>query len=441
MIDKRRYRRLNLIDEEGGIEGPVIYWMSRDQRMADNWALIFAQEKALERQVPLTVLFCLQSKYLGASDKHFNFMLEGLSEVAKSLKSKNISFRLLFGDPEKEIVSFATQENVSVLVTDFSPLRLGRHWRDTVAKFLKVPFYEVDSHNIIPPWEVSDKEEYAAFTIRPKIHKRLSAFLTKFPAIKNHPYGNSASDSVPVRNGILYSWIKSGSNHASKVLEGFIHTKGKAYDTNRNDPTKNAQSNLSPYLHFGQISSQRIALEIEKRLPSGNNKKSYLEELIVRRELAENFCFYNKNYDSFEGFPNWAQKTLKNHENDKRSFVYTHRDFEHAKTHDPLWNAAQIEMVKKGKMHGYMRMYWAKKILEWSKNAIEAVEIAIYLNDSYELDGRDPNGYAGVAWSIGGVHDRPFFERPIYGLVRPMSYAGMKKKFKIEDYIEYANKL
>jgi deoxyribodipyrimidine photo-lyase len=211
------------------------------------------------------------------------------------------------------------------------------------------------------------------------------------------------------------------------------------YDERRNDPGANAQSGLSPYLHFGQISAQRVALEAEKydrHLPS---QESFLEELIVRRELSDNFCYYNDRYDSFDGFPDWARKTLNDHRSDPREHLYVLEILEAAGTHDPLWNAAQKEMVTGGKMAGYMRMYWAKKILQWSISPETALTDAIYLNDRYSLDGNDPNGYTGVAWSIGGVHDRPWFEREIFGKVRYMSQAGCRRKFNVERYIAGVN--
>lgn len=170
-------------------------------------------------------------------------------------------------------------------------------------------------------------------------------------------------------------------------------------------------------------------------------KRAFLEELIIRRELSDNFCFYNEDYDNFKGFPEWAKKTLQKHKNDKREYLYSAIEFERALTHDELWNAAQMEIVRKGKMHGYMRMYWAKKILEWSESPEKAMEIAIYLNDRYGLDGRDPNGYTGIAWSIGGVHDRAWNERKIFGKIRYMSHGGCKSKFDVEKYIEQIKKI
>jgi deoxyribodipyrimidine photo-lyase len=232
------------------------------------------------------------------------------------------------------------------------------------------------------------------------------------------------------------SWAQPGERAAKKHLNEFIDQGLVLYDSDRNNPVKNGQSGLSFYLHFGQISAQRVAL---MALSGMTDSSPFLEELVVRRELADNFCYYNPHYDSVQGFPNWARETLRQHENDPREYLYSIKELEEAKTHDELWNAAQTEMVCRGKMHGYMRMYWAKKILEWTSSPAEAMKIAIYLNDRYELDGRDPNGYTGIAWSIGGVHDRAWKERPIFGKVRYMSYNGAKTKFNIKAYIEKIN--
>jgi deoxyribodipyrimidine photo-lyase len=273
----------------------------------------------------------------------------------------------------------------------------------------------------------------------------LPEFLEEFPKIKDHPHNwkdteidwEGALKSLKVDNKVSeIDWIKPGEKEAKKALRNFIENKLSSYSKNRNDPNKDAQSDLSPYLHFGQISSQRVALEVKKSKAKKEVKEGFLEELIVRKELSDNFCFYNQNYDTFSGFPDWAKKTLNKHREDKGEYIYTLEQFEKAETHDDLWNAAQMEMIKKGKMHGYMRMYWAKKILEWSKSPEKGLEISIHLNDKYELDGRDPNGYVGCVWSIGGVHDRAWKERKVFGKIRYMSYNGCKRKFDVEEYIE-----
>ncbi len=314
-----------------------------------------------------------------------------------------------------------------------------------------LPLYEVDAHNIVPCWAASPKQEFAAYTIRPKIKRALPEFLEEFPKLKKHPV--SWQGKIPKNNwtGIQKTlkvssipeadWIKPGEKHALNTLKIFIEKKLPSYATKRNDPVADGQSNLSPYLHFGQISAQRVALEVENASVDKASRDTFLEELIVRRELADNFCFYTPQYDKFEGFPAWARKTLNAHRKDRRAYSYTLQQFEYAKTHDELWNAAQTEMVKRGKMHGYMRMYWAKKILEWTGSPEKAMEIAIYLNDLYGLDGRDPNGYTGIAWSIGGVHDRAWNERPIFGKIRYMSYNGCKSKFDVKRYIQHIHSL
>lgn len=428
-----RSRKLNNFEYS---KGDIIYWMSRDQRVNDNWSLLFAQDLAKKYNVNLKVIFCLVPKFLGATLRQYDFMLKGLEQVSKSLEEKNIKFDLLVGDPVKKIPEYVKKEGV--LITDFDPLKIKIKWKSSIKNKIKIPFYEVDSHNIIPCWIASNKQEFAAYTIRPKINNLLDIFLTKFPKVKKQKINvkniigwNKIKKKLELENIDPIIWLKPGEFQAKLVLKKF-EKKINSYSKFRNDPLKDATSNLSPYLHFGQICSQTIALKIKN--------KEFLEELIVRKELADNFCYYNKNYDKFIGFPKWAQKTLNEHKTDKREYTYTKIQFEKALTHDKLWNAAQMQMIKTGKMHGYMRMYWAKKILEWTKTPKQALKIAIYLNDKYEIDGRDPNGYTGIAWSIGGVHDRAFAKREIFGKIRYMNYNGIKSKFNIKEYIKKINK-
>jgi len=431
-------------------KGVVVYWMSREQRARDNWAFVYAQEVALEQQCPLMVVFCLVDDFLGATMRQYGFMLKGLEKVDQDLREKQIPFCLITGDPEKEIPKFLQRNKAGALVTDFDPLRIKRRWKRSVARDINIPFYEIDAHNIVPCWEASGKQEFGAYTIRPKINRLIPEYVKSIPGLKRHPFGikkycrndfqKIAKRLTIARDVTEVPWLKPGENEARKVLKNFISRKLCDYGTQRNDPTLDGQSHISPYLHFGQISAQKVALEVIRSHASQPVKDAFLEELIVRRELSDNFCLYNKNYDNPEGFPDWAQKTLKVHARDKRAYTYTLKQCERAQTHDDLWNAAQTEMVATGKMHGYMRMYWAKKILEWSKTPAEAMKIAIYLNDTYELDGRDPNGYAGIAWSMGGVHDRAWGERPIFGKIRYMSYNGCRSKFDVAKYIRVKGK-
>jgi deoxyribodipyrimidine photo-lyase len=424
--------------------GPVIYWMSRDQRAEDNWALLYAQQEALRRRAALAVVFCLVPSFLDATDRHFAFMLQGLAETAQTLAGVAIPCFCLKGEPGKTLPDFVAASKAALLITDFDPLRIKAGWCRQVAKAVDCLFVEVDAHNIVPCRFVSDKQEFAARTIRPKIHKQLQRFLVDLPRLRKHPFGwvggkqptngSAVFGESGMPGAVSSGWaLSSGAKAADACLHGFLSGKLAVYDTARNDPNQDGQSNLSPYLHFGQISAQRVALEVKRA--GGEGTAAFIEELIVRRELSDNYCLHNPDYDKSRGFADWAGKTLAEHAEDKREHRYTAEQFESAKTHDPLWNAAQMEMVKTGKMHGYLRMYWGKKILEWTPSVEEAMEIALRLNNTYELDGRDPNGYAGVAWCIGGVHDRAWPSHPVFGKIRYMNANGCRRKFDVEAYI------
>lgn len=450
--------RVRVLHEPKGKEGRkatgVVYWMSRDQRANDNWALLYAQQLAVKSGVPLAVAFCLLPSFKGASIRHFGFMVRGLTEVEKNLNSRGIPMLLLKGLPQDELPKALKTYGASHLVCDFSPLRIGRKWREEVAEATNAFVYEVDAHNLVPLWEVSPKQEYAARTIRPKIHKQVPKYLHEFPALRDHSKrngGNKWSPAIPevnwdsvwsyVREHVDDSvpeldWLKPGEKEGRRMLDLFLTKKLKDYNSKRNTPVEDGQSNLSAYLHYGQLSAQRIILEAMKhKAKAKESYEAYFEELIVRRELADNFCYYNQHYDQFEGFPDWARKSLEEHAADKRSSLYTYEELERGKTHDELWNAAQMEMVHLGKMHGFMRMYWAKKILEWTESPQQAMQFAVKLNDHYEIDGRDPNGYVGCAWAIGGVHDQGWKERLVFGKVRYMNYAGCKRKFDVDAYV------
>ncbi len=441
-VDSRRLLSLNNIEFQP--DGPVIYWMSRDQRVHGNWALLYAQQVAEENNLPLSIVFCLSPKFLGATLRQYDFMIKGLEEVEEELKNYNISLHLLLGEPEEEIGKFSKKHGISTIITDFSPLRIGRKWREKIAKEVSVPVIEVDAHNIVPCFYSSNKQEFGAYTLRPKIKKILNEFLTEYPAVKKSKFTIKNEDKIdwdsllkklPINSEVKpVTWVKPGYKNAIKMLDKFIENID-LYQNERNNPNINASSNLSPFLHFGQISSQEVVLKVNSKIAK-NKTEAFLEEIIIRKELADNFCYFNTNYDTVEAFHSWAKKTLNEHIHDKRDYTYTKHDFETARTHDPLWNAAQIEMVNKGKMHGYLRMYWAKKILEWTPSPEDAMEIAIYLNDKYELDGRDPNGYTGISWSIGGTHDRAWFERKVYGKIRYMNDKGCEKKFDVKKYIQ-----
>ena len=424
----------------------VLYWMIRDKRVKDNWALLEAQKIAVKNNAPLFVCFHYCGSYKDANIRQYKFLFDGLRDTANNLLDLNINFYLLNGLAKKEIPRFINQYKVGHLVTDFSPLKVYKKRLSQVIEKVDIPITQVDAHNIIPVWKTSNKKEYAAYTIRPKIKKLLPIYLTDIPKIKSHPILSKDKKNIidwgKVINDLkidftvkTLDWILPGEKEALNSLNN-LNRRLINYDAQRNDPNLDKLSNMSPYFHYGHLSPQRVAFEIEKSELPLEDKESFLEEMIVRRELADNFCHYEKNYDFFDGYHDWAKKTLNEHRDDERKYIYSPNQFEESQTHNDLWNAAQNEMKVKGKMHGFMRMYWAKKILEWSPNPETAHQTAIDLNDKYQIDGRDPNGYTGIAWSIGGIHDRAWFERPIFGKVRYMNYNGCKRKFDVKKYIE-----
>jgi len=443
--------------------GDVVYWMSREQRVSDNPGLLHAIDLAQQRDAGLQVVFALTDEFPGAVLRHYDFMLNGLSEVAAGLAKKKIPFSILRGEPSRVIAEFIRNNETGTVVTDFDPLRVKQRWIADAIAAVDAGFIEVDGHNIVPARFVSNKVEYGAYTLRPKINRHLRDFLEDFPEPEwrgSKPASEPASGDIPHVTGIPdfsvpevldgldldrsvppVDWIRPGERAAREMLAEFITKRLPGYDTGRNDPNVHAHSDLSPYLHFGQVSSLRVALEMMREAPDDEHRAAFLEELIIRKELSDNFCLYNPEYDTPDGFHEWAQKTIAAHADDEREYLYTAEAFEQGETHDPLWNAAQMEMVKTGKMHGYMRMYWAKKILEWTPGVDEAMESAIWLNDKYSLDGRDPNGYTGVAWSVGGVHDRAWQERPVFGKIRYMNANGARRKFDTEAYIKHIKTL
>jgi deoxyribodipyrimidine photo-lyase len=446
-MDECLVKRSVLIQKGTVSKGPVVYWMSRDQRVEDNWALIYSSILALENHTSLAVIFCLTSDFLNASIRQYGFMIKGLQECAHRLKKHNIPFYLLQGNPADQIPVFLIKYRIHTLVTDFDPLRIKQKWKQEVAIQAMTDIITVDAHNIVPAFIASNKAEFGAYTLRPKIQKALTYFLQDFPNLliqkqyndfefEEYPWEIIISNLKVDRSVQEVDWCSSGEKAAKVVLTSFLTGSFHDYHQQRNDPNSESTSGLSPYLHFGNISAQRIALTVLTDYSAHISAGPFLEELIIRRELADNYCLYNPRYDTFDGFPGWARMTLNDHRKDEREYLYNSVQFEGAQTHDSLWNAAQMEMKNTGKMHGYMRMYWAKKILEWSASPEDALRIAISLNDKYELDGRDPNGYTGCAWSIGGVHDRAWNSHPVYGKIRYMNFNGCKRKFDVKKYIQ-----
>jgi deoxyribodipyrimidine photo-lyase len=443
MIQQERIKLLNDCRLASGKY--VLYWMQAAQRAEYNHALEYAIRTANKLKKPILVCFGITESWPEANLRHYYFMLEGLQEVQKALKAKGIQMVIRRDSPDTGAVELA--KDAALVIVDAGQLRIQKKWRANVAGRIDCPLYEVETNLIVPVQEASSKENFSAGTFRPRITKKLDYYMAPLNhskprhdtlGMKFHTFNIDDIDKALSKLDINRSVVQvdcfhGGTKEAKRRLSNFLKNKLDRFADLRNDPTVDYVSNMSPYLHFGQISPLYIALKVSKTSSPG--KGSYLEELIARRELSHNFVFYNDRYDTFACLEPWAKRTLNFHRRDKREYVYTLEQFEKAQTHDPYWNAAQKEMVITGKMHGYMRMYWGKKILEWSRNPQTGFKIALQLNNKYELDGRDPNAFAGVAWCF-GKHDRAWGERPVFGKIRYMNTAGLKRKFYADDYVK-----
>lgn len=446
-------RLKNLNDQPVRSDKYVVYWMQQSQRADCNHALEYAIQEANRLRCSLLVAFGLTDNYPEANLRHYAFMLEGLQETRAALADRGIQMVLQLGSPPS--VALALGKEARLIVCDRGYLKHQRAWRREVAANAPCRVVQVESDVIVPVEVVSPKAEYAARTIRPKIHRHLDDFLkevdtanVKIPSLGLRIDGlTMEADAVleglklDRRVPAVTPYLRGGTAIAKAHLERFIRYRLQHYAQHSNQPQTDDISYMSPYLHFGQISPLYVALKVIQA-PNVTQfaKDAYIEELIVRRELAMNFAFYTPDYDKYTCIPSWAKATLDTHRKDRRTFVYTRRQLENAETHDPYWNAAMREMKHTGFMHNYMRMYWGKKILEWSRTPQHAYRTTLALNNTYFLDGRDPNSYAGVGW-IYGVHDRAWKERPIFGKVRYMAASGLERKCDIAGYVKKVNAL
>jgi deoxyribodipyrimidine photo-lyase len=426
----------------------ILLWLSRSQRATSNHAANVAIQLGNELGLPIVACFCIVPGYPAATLRAYRFIAEGLEELPDALAKRGIGWVLRVGKPERIIPTLATQVGAAVIVTDADPLRTGRAWRQAVAERIKVPMVEVDTDTVIPP-SLFDKEEWAPRTIRPKVMRYLPDALVPIPspsaaipsAIRDGPDPVRLLETLPLDRRVEPSHrFRGGARQAQQALARFLKSRLEMYDKGRDTTPLGGTSELSPYLHFGQISPTEVAVAVNEAKEAGVRPEAvdaYLDELVVQRELAINFARHNPNYDRFEGLPDWGRKTLSAHSNDRRPKIFTREQLEGGDTDDRLWNAAQCQLLVEGWMPNRLRMYWAKRFLYWTHSPEEAYELACELNDRYFVDGRDTNGYAGIAWAIGGRHDRPFPpEKPIIGLIRPMGAAGLRKHFDVDAYIE-----
>ncbi len=432
----------------------VLYWSQMNRRADSNHALEFAAGLANQRQLPLLVYEGLTCTYPYANDRMHTFVIEGVPETGRRLEARGIGYhfhlRRTRQDPNDRLYALAAR--AAAIVTDDYPTFIARRHNASVPAKVDVPYYAVDSSCIVPMSQFA-KREYAAYTIRPKIQKLVARYLKPVETVKVKRAFRLTLDqqATPVAAGTVAALVAScdidhsvkpslsftgGRLAAEKTLTEFIERRLRRYTRDKNEPSAHATSDLSPYLHFGQISSLEAALAATAQADETKVMADvFLEELIVRRELAFNFASYVDDPESMANVPDWARKTMAEHATDKRDAVYSQEQFENAATHDPLWNAMQKELLLRGKIHGYYRMYWGKKIIEWSATHEEALKTMIYLHDRYALDGRDPNTYTNILWCF-GMHDRPWQSRPIFGMLRYMSFDGMKRKTNTEAYLK-----
>jgi deoxyribodipyrimidine photo-lyase len=428
----------------------VVYWMQRAMRIQGNPALDVAIEAGNLLGLPVVVFFGVIPNYPNANLRHYHFLAQGLRDAAEDAAERGLGF-IVRRAPDNRLESFLEEVDAALLIGDENPCREPERWRKALAARLKLPFWTVDA-DVVVPSRVFARTFVLLHHFRPRLHAELPNYLRKpHDVAPLHAWKpRKPPASFPLTGDITEGFRKldrrvkpvdtfiGGTHAALRRLNEFVREGLRGYDTNRNHPEIEGTSRLSPYLHFGNLGPLTITLAVEDAVKRGWAARSaadrFLEQVIAWRELSVLFVRHEPNYDNWECAAPWARQTLLGHAGDPRQ-RYNYEQLERAETHDDLWNAAQRQMLVSGWMHNYMRMYWAKKILEWAPDPATAFDWAVLLNDRYELDGRDPNGYAGIAWAIVGRHDRPWFNKPVFGLIRPMSGASLARKFDAEKYI------
>lgn len=432
----------------------VLYWMEHSQRAEANPALDRAIAWANRLWLPLLVLFVVDPDYPEGNARHFTFMLEGLKETMAALRERGAHASLRKGKPPA--VAAEVARRAAVVVTDRGYLRHLVAWRRALADAAPCRVEMVEGDVIVPVEAASQKLETAARTIRPRIHRALPAFTEMPPelALDVKAGGRLASpDDLPLDDVAAFvaglgcdtsvppvEHSRGGLSSARKRLARFIEDHLSRYGEGRSDIVNRNVSMLSPYLHLGQISPLEVYHTVRNAAPKPGNAEAFIEEMLVRRELAVNYVHYCQDYDRWEGVPAWARQTLEEHEKDRRPVTYSEEELEEGRTDDPYWNAAMKEMRVTGYLHNHLRMYWGKRILGWSQRPRDGYRITLRLNNKYFLDGRDANSYANVSW-LYGLHDRGWPERAVYGKVRVMMPSGLERKFDVGAYVRWAQTL
>jgi deoxyribodipyrimidine photo-lyase len=460
----------------------VLYWMIANRRCRFNFALDRALEHCREFDKPLVIFEALRVGYEWASERLHQFVLEGMAANARYCEKHGVCY-LAYVEPKEGAgkgLLRALASDACVVVTDEFPCFFLPRMVRSAAKQLDVLLEAVDSNGLLP-LRATQQVAQRAFDFRRFLQRELPKHLDHFPQaeplarakvgkapklsakiFKRWPMATedllqakeNVLDELPIDHSVKSAQMRGGQDAARKHMREFLDDRLPLYAEHRNEPERDVSSGFSPYLHFGHLSVHEIFAELaklekwkpEKLAVRGNGSREgwwnmspaaegFLDELITWREVGYNFASHRNDYDQYESLPEWVRETLKKHAKDEREHVYTLEEFETAKTHDALWNAAQMQLVREGRLHNYLRMLWGKKILEWSQTPQEAARVMIHLNNKYGVDGRNPNSYSGIFWVL-GRYDRPWGpERPIFGLIRYMSSENTARKVSVKKYI------
>ncbi|MCK2054682.1 deoxyribodipyrimidine photo-lyase [Methylobacterium sp. 37f] len=450
-IQAGRVRILNDVEPRG--DGRyVLYLLQQANRAHHNPALEWAVEEGNRLGLPVLACFGLLDGANGfpeANARHYAFLLQGLADAALGFEARGIGFCLRKASPAAIAIDLAKQ--AAVLVLDRGYLAIQKRWYDEIAAAVETRVVQVEGDVVVPVDVVSSKHEYAARTLRPKLHKHLDDYVAPLAArtVKHRAGAGLPRSEVDIADpdavlaGMSLDRVvgpvrrfTGGETEARRRLAAYLDGPFAQYGSDRNRPEAGAASHMSPYLHFGQISPVEIVLAVRAAKTGGReDKTAYVEEVVVRRELAMNHVHHTEGYDDYaRAVPEWARKVLAEHAADPRPRTYTETELAEGKTHDVYWNAAQAEMRETGYMHNHLRMYWGKKILEWSPSPEEGFARTLRLNNRYFLDGRDANSFTNVAW-VYGLHDRPWARRKIFGTVRYQSENSLRK-FDAKAYLK-----
>jgi deoxyribodipyrimidine photo-lyase len=430
----------------------VVYLLQQANRAYFNPALEYAVTEANRLGVPVVACFGLLDGANGfpeANARHYAFLLQGLADAGRGLDARGIGFCLRKASPAEIAIDLA--RDAALLVLDRGYLAIQKKWYGAIVAAVETRIVQVEGDVVVPVEVASDKHEFAARTLRPKLHRLFDEYIeglsertVKHRAGRGLPKGDvDIADPDAVLAGMTLDRdvppvkrFVGGETEARRRLDAYLTGPFAAYGTDRNKPEAGAASHMSPYLHFGQISPVEIALAVRAAKAGGpEDRAAYLEEVVVRRELAMNHVHYTQGYDSYDrAVPEWARKTLAEQADDPRPHTYTEKELAEGRTHDTYWNAAQAEMRETGYMHNHLRMYWGKKILEWSPSPEEGFRRTLRLNNRYFLDGRDANSFTNVAW-VYGLHDRPWARRKVFGTVRYQSENSLRK-FDAKAYLK-----